>query len=83
MKNNENHLPCYCAICKQISSLDNVDRESWYNIRREHYVLTMNEYMRMIRQAIADRNIELAREKIVNSELSRLKNLIPRTENFT
>ena len=81
MENNENRLPCYCPVCKGISDLDKIDPDSWNMLRREHYVLTMNEYMRMINQAIEDRNIELAREKLANSELSRLKNLIPRTEN--
>jgi hypothetical protein len=80
VKNNENRLPCYCSVCKRISDLDKIDPESWNMLRREHYVLTMNEYMRMINQAIEDRNIELAREKLANSELSRLKSLIPRTE---
>ena len=80
MKNNENRLPCYCSVCKRISDLDNIDPASWNMLRREHYVLTMNEYMRMIKRAIEDRSIELAREKLVNSELSRLRNLIPRTE---
>jgi hypothetical protein len=79
MKNNENRLPCSCPICKGVSDLNKIDPDSWNMLRREHYVLTMNEYMRMIRHAIEDRNIELAREKLANSELSRLKNLIPRT----
>jgi hypothetical protein len=80
MKNNENRLPCYCPVCKGISDLDKIDPDSWNMLRREHYVLTMNEYMRMISQAIKDKNIELAREKLANSELSGLKNLIPRSE---
>jgi len=79
MENNENRLPCYCPICKGISDLDKIDHDSWNMLRREHYVLTMNEYMRMINQAIEDRNIELAREKLANSELSRLQSLIPRS----
>jgi small-conductance mechanosensitive channel len=49
-------------------------------LRREHYVLTMNEYMRMISQAIKEQNIELAIDKLSNSEVSRLKTLIPREE---
>lgn len=80
VKNTGNRLPCYCSACKQIPNLEKVERDTWYLLRREHYVLTMNEYMRMIRQAIEDRNIELAREKILNSDISGLKNLIPRTE---
>lgn len=80
VKNTENRLPCSCSACKQISDLTKVERDVWYFLRREHYVLTMNRYMRMIRQAIEDRNIELAREKIVDSDISGLKNLIPRNE---
>lgn len=78
VKNNDDHLPCYCSRCKSISDLDEIDPDSWNMLRREHYVLTMNEYMRMISQAIEDQNIELTREKLANSELSRLKELIPR-----
>jgi len=80
IKNNENRLPCSCSVCRSIPSLDKIDIDSWNMLRREHYVLTMNEYMRMIKQAIEDKNIELAREKLANSELSGLKNLIPRSE---
>ena len=80
IKNTENRLPCYCSVCKSISNLDKIDIDSWNMLRREHYVLTMNEYMRMIKEAIEDKNIELAREKLANSELSRLQNLIPRRE---
>jgi len=80
VKNTENRLPCYCYACKQISDLEAIERNTWNIRRREHYVLAMNEYMRMIRQAIEDRNIELAREKILKSDVSGLKNLIPRQE---
>lgn len=78
VKNTGNRLPCYCSACKQIPNLEDVKRDAWYHLRREHYVLTMNEYMRMIRQAIEERNTELAREKILNSDVSGLKDLIPR-----
>jgi hypothetical protein len=78
VKNNGNHLPCYCSVCKQITDLESVERDDWNMRRREHYVLTMNEYMRMISQAIKDQNIELAIDKLANSEVSRLKTLIPR-----
>ncbi|GAG15049.1 unnamed protein product, partial [marine sediment metagenome] len=77
-KNNGNRLPCYCSVCKRVTNLKKIDQATWNQLRRENYVLTMNEYMRMINEAIKDRHIELAREKLANSELSRLKNLIPR-----
>jgi hypothetical protein len=80
LKNTHNNLmPCYCPICKSIKNLAEVDKDNWNMLRREHYTLTMNEYMRMISQAISDRNIELAREKLANSQLALLQTLIPRT----
>lgn len=78
MRNNHNHLPCYCSVCRKITDLGGINPDSWNMMRREHYVMTMNEYMRMITKAIADRHIELVREKLANSELSKLQMLIPR-----
>ncbi len=76
---NTNHvMPCYCSICKSIKSLSEVGKDEWYTLRREHFALTMNEYMRQISQAIADRTIELARDKLANSQLPMLQSLIPR-----
>jgi hypothetical protein len=77
LKNTNHVLPCYCSVCKKIKNLSDVSKDDWYNFRREHYVLTMNEYMRQISQAIADRTIELAREKLANSQLPLLQGLIP------
>jgi len=79
LKNTHNNvMPCYCSVCKTIKNLSEVKKDDWYRLRREHYTLTMNEYMRMISQAISDRTIELAREKLANSQLALLRDLIPR-----
>lgn len=56
-----------------------IDPDSWNRVRRKHYVLTMNDYMTMIAKAIKDKKIELAIDKLINSDISRLKKLIPRT----
>ena len=77
-KNNNHVMPCYCSVCKKIKDLSAITKEDWYKMRREHYTLTMNEYMRMISQAISDRTIELARDKLANSQLALLQTLIPR-----
>jgi hypothetical protein len=77
LKNTNHLLPCYCSACKRIKNFSDVSKDDWYNLRREHYVLTMNEYMRQISQAIAERTIELAREKLANSQLPLLQGLIP------
>jgi hypothetical protein len=78
LKNTNHVMPCYCSVCKKIKDLSAVSRDDWYNFRREHYALTMNEYMRQISQAITDRTIELARDKLANSQLALLQSLIPR-----
>jgi hypothetical protein len=79
LKNTHNHvMPCYCSVCKGIKNLEGVSKDEWYRLRREHYTLTMNEYMRMISQAISERTIELARDKLANSQLALLQTLIPR-----
>ncbi len=76
-RNNHNSLPCAHKICQNID-LGSIDPDSWNVRRRKHYVLTMNDYMLMIAKAIKDRRIELAIDKLANSDLSRLKKLIPR-----
>jgi len=76
-RNNHNRLPCGHAMCERID-ITSVDADSWNTSRRKHYVLTMNDYMTMIQKAIRDRKIELARDKLINSDISRLKKLIPR-----
>lgn len=78
LKNTNHVMPCYCSVCKKIKNLSDISKDEWYRLRREHYVLTMNEYMRMISQAISDRTIELARDKLANSQLALLQTLIPR-----
>jgi hypothetical protein len=78
LKNTNNVMPCYCPICKGIKNLSSIDKDEWYKLRREHYVLSMNEYMRQISHAIDDRTIELSRDKLANSQLPLLQHLIPR-----
>jgi len=84
-KNGGDNLACYCSACKRMSEtmkqLDDyksINIDEWNMFRREHYCLTMNENMRQTDQAIEDRQIELFRDKLINSELALLKDLIPR-----
>lgn len=76
-RNNRNRLPCAHDICKNID-IANIDPDSWNRLRRKHYVQTMNDYMTMIAKAVRDKRIELATDKLINSDISRLKRLIPR-----
>jgi hypothetical protein len=78
LKNTNHVMPCYCSVCKRIKNLSEIEKDDWYRLRREHYALAMNEYMRQISQAINDRIIELARDKLANSQLPLLQHLIPR-----
>lgn len=79
LKNTRNHvMPCYCSVCKSIKNLSEVSKEDWYRLRREHFVLTMNEYMKMISDAIGNGTVELTAQKLANSQLALLQILIPR-----
>jgi hypothetical protein len=80
MRNNEGHLPCDCAYCRNITvpKLKNMSMEEWRDGRRTHYALSMNGLMKMIDEAIKTRKIELAREFLINSEMRNLKDLVPR-----
>jgi hypothetical protein len=76
-KNNHNRLPCAHDTCENIN-VATIDPDPWNRVRRVHYVRTMNDYMTMIAKAIRDKKIELAIDKLVNSDVNRLKKLIPR-----
>lgn len=76
---NNGRLPHGCPPCRSITDLESVGPEEWYAKRREHYCFAMQEYMEMIARAVHEKNIELAREKLVNSSISVLKSLIPRS----
>lgn len=77
-RNNQNRLPCAHASCADID-VDTIDADSWNILRRKHYVLTMSDYMTIIAGAIRTKRVELAIDKLINSDISRLKKLIPRT----
>ena len=76
-RNNLNRLPCAHDACGSIN-VETVDPDSWNSLRRKHYVLTMGDYMTIISEAIKAKKVELAIDKLINSDLSRLKKLIPR-----
>ena len=85
-KNGGDNLPCYCSACigmsetmKQLEDYKSINIDEWNMYRREHYCLNMNEIMRQTDQAIEDRQVELLTDKLANSELALLKDLIPRS----
>lgn len=76
--NNGHALPCYCSICRQLKDLDTVSSDTWNRMRRAHYLHSMNNMMAEIERAIHDKNVELSIDKLANSELKVLTELIPR-----
>jgi hypothetical protein len=85
-KNGGKTLACYCSACKrmnekleQMDNYEDIDIDEWNLYRREHYLLMMNENMKQTATAINNRQIELFIDKLANSELALLKDLIPRT----
>lgn len=78
IKNSGGRLPCPCPDCQSIVSLDDISTDDWYVKRRRHYLNRMNALMTVIARAIREREIEHVRQRIINSEISNLKNLIPR-----
>ena len=75
--NNRERLPCHHEVCGNVKDIETVTPERWNLLRREHCILYYNDCMSQITRAVTDRNIELAREKLVNSQLSSLRGLIP------
>jgi len=87
MSNNDGYLPCPCHICRSITydtvkkelqcNRKKLTKEEWNSYRREHNLFVMNSLMKMINRAIREKQIELVRQKIRDSEISNLKTLIP------
>jgi hypothetical protein len=87
MSNNDGQLPCPCGVCRSITyDKDNAELlfngkkiapDEWSEYRREHSLFVMNGLMRMINRAIKEKQIDLVRQKIKNSEISNLRKLIP------
>ncbi len=66
-------------MMRELRSYDEIDIDEWNIFRREHYCLAMNDIMRQTVQAIEDRQIDLYTDKLINSELALLRDLIPRS----
>lgn len=88
MSNNGGHLPCPCHVCRSITYDEEKEEiqydgeklalEEWNDYRREHNLFVMNNLMKMINRAIKEKQIELVRQKIKDSEIANLKTLIPK-----
>jgi hypothetical protein len=73
-------LPHNCGFCRSVNvkSLDQLKKDEWYTIRRGHVASFMNEWFTYIKKAIdTDKNIELVVDRLANSKIQILKDLLP------
>lgn len=75
-KNNDNRPLCNHSVCQPVNPITS-GLETWYRIRRQHYVLTMDDFMADIARYITESNIDQARRDLINSHLSGLRELMP------
>jgi len=74
-------LPHGCGFCQsvKVKKLDQLRPDEWYVVRRGHVAMFMNEWLGYIARAIRDdKNIELIADRLVNSKIQILKDLLPR-----
>lgn len=74
-------LPHGCGFCKsvKVKELEQLRPDEWYVVRRGHVALFMNEWLGYIARAIRDdKNIELIVDRLGNSKIQILKDLLPR-----
>jgi hypothetical protein len=75
-KNNGNKPSCNHSPCQSVSPVTS-SLAVWYRIRRQHYVLTMDDFMADLARYVREANIEQARRDLINSNLSLLRELVP------
>lgn len=70
-----------CSYCRsvQVKRLQELKRDQWYVVRRGHAVSFMGEWLGYVEKAIKDdKNIELIVDRLANSKIQILKDLLPR-----
>jgi len=79
-RNNDGTPPCSCPACVEIGAkgIDNLIPSVWNNLRREHYIHTMNQTMQNISIAVTQGESELIRQSLIQSEVPKLAELILR-----
>jgi hypothetical protein len=74
--NNRDMLPCHHQSCRAVTDIEHISGVEWNKVRREHCPLYYVDLMIQLARAVRDRNTDLAREKLANSQLVSLKTLI-------
>lgn len=78
---NHGMLPHGCGFCRsvKVKELEELSADDWYIVRRGHVALFMDEWLGYIEKAIKDdKNIELIVDRLSNSKIQILKDLLPR-----
>jgi len=77
---NKGSPPCSCPACAEITQIGprKVKPGRWNELRREHYLYSMNDLMKTISNHISQKKIELIQQFILKSEVPKLAELIPR-----
>lgn len=76
-------LPHNCSYCRsvKVKKLKELTPDQWYIVRRGHVALFMNEWLGYVRKAISDdKNIELIVDRLANSKIQILKDLLPNNQ---
>jgi hypothetical protein len=78
---NKKVLPHACDFCKsvKVDSLEDLKPDDWWITRRGHAASLMDEWFGYIAKAVRDeKNIELIVDRLANSKIQILKDLLPR-----
>lgn len=80
MFENNKSPPCSCPACVELKQIGprKVKPKKWNKLRREHYLHKMNDLMKTIVNHISHNEIELIQQIILQSEVPKLAELIPR-----
>jgi len=78
---NVGMLPHNCGFCRsvKVERLEQLKPDQWYVIRRGHVTSFMSEWLGYIQKAIEnDKNVELIIDRLANSKIQILKDLLPK-----
>lgn len=79
-KNSHRRLPCTCIPCRSVTikDLKLMPPDAWNTLRRKHTAAFMDIWMEYIAQAVQKKNVELIIDRLSNSKISILKDLLPK-----
>lgn len=77
-ENNENAIPCDCPVCIANPEVPKTDFIEYNRLAKEHYLLCREQEMKEILTAIETQESQMGFDKIMNSSLKILADIIPR-----